>query len=97
MGMGWESLPPPERRVPHARPLQLRGRRCSLAGGRAAGPGNLQATDSTTLLAGGPAASASYAPAEHLNVANLSPALMKMRRSYQPELHDPFPWAGQER
>ena len=87
----------PEGRVPRARPLQLRGRRCSLAGGPAAGPDNLQATHSTTLLTGGPAASASYAPAKHLSVANLSPTLMKMRRSYQPELHDPFPWAGQER
>lgn len=87
----------PEGRVPRARPLQLRGRRCSLAGGPAAGPDNLQATHSTTLLTGGPAASASYAPAKRLSVANLSPTLMKMRRSYQPELHDPFPWAGQER
>ena len=54
-------------------------------------------THSTTLLTGGPAASASYVPAEHLSVANLSSTLTKMRRSYQPELHDPFPWAGQER
>ena len=63
--------------MPHARPLQPRGRRCSLAGSLGVGPGSLKATNSTTLLAGGPAASASYAPAEHLRVANLSPPLMK--------------------
>ena len=63
--------------MPHARPLQPRGRRCSLAGGLGVGPSSLQATNSTTLLSGGPTASASYAPVEHLRVGNLSPPLMK--------------------